>query len=231
MEVTYSLGKKISFRSDGIENEWNELENHINGTKSDFLRDCVVRQVRITDDLTELKSELKESELKLKTEMQYIENLKKKIGEIEENQRINAENELLIGEMMEIAKKVYENEGLTKERILAIAKDKIDPNLLANRLMEEGYDIGKERKIERQFVEDETGAKHEVREYVRKEKSPLEVLLAGFQRKYNPKIHGDNPIEYLEKNKDKYSQMCESFDDSDVTFDSFKEYLTRYRKS
>lgn len=143
---TKIMGKRISFRQEGIEKEWEELKNHISGSRSDFLRECIRKQVKMSDDLTELKNELKERELKLKMDIQYIENIKNQIKAIEENHRINAKNELLIAEKIMIAKNVYENEGLTKDRIISIAKDEIDPILLINRLHEEGYDIGKKEK-------------------------------------------------------------------------------------
>ena len=37
---------KISIRLTGIEKEWSELDQHIDCTKSEFLRQCIVKQYK-----------------------------------------------------------------------------------------------------------------------------------------------------------------------------------------
>ena len=40
------MDNKISIRIEGIEKEWSELDQHIDCSKSEFLRRCIVKQCK-----------------------------------------------------------------------------------------------------------------------------------------------------------------------------------------
>lgn len=219
---------KISIRITGIEEEWEELQKYIVGTRSEFLRKCIVDKVKRRDELTELVNELKEKQLIAELASDDVRVTEEKIAHLKKQQSINAKNEVLIQELLETCRKVAHNEGLTEKRVMAIADDKIDYRILMGKLRDEGIKFSNDEKIEKRIVQSKDGESVEVKTYTRPEKSSFEILKSIFQRDYNSRGYKKDPINFLEENKDRYTKMCSNYDN--LSYPSFKKKLKEIYK-
>ncbi|WP_407454352.1 hypothetical protein [Methanobrevibacter sp.] len=218
------MSKKITIRIDGIEKEWDELPYYLSCTRSEFIRECIVERVNKKDELTELQKKHKEKTHEkglLDEEIIYLE---KKMNELEELQQKNLKDEILINTLLDTCRTVANTEGLTEERVIAIANDKINYKVLINRLRDEGFKIKDIPDIQKSFTKDENGNQIPVKSYERKEKSSLESVTNAFKRNYNRQTMGD-PIKYLESEKERYETMCKNVG---MTYDTFKKHLKKY---
>lgn len=221
------MTEKTSIRLTGIEEEWEELTKHISGSRSDFLRKCIVEKVQCKDEHTELLKKLKEKKIEMEMLQEEVENLEKRLSTLQKQQSLNAKNELLISELLETCRTVAYNEGLTEKRVMAIANDKINYRLLINRLEEEGIKIVDGNENNTRLVETKNGDTATVKPYVaHREKSSFETLLSIFKRDYNHNGFNKSPIKFLDENKERYETMCSKYDN--MSYASFKKKLKEY---
>ena len=221
------MGNKISIRMDGIEKEWSELDQHIDCTKSEFIRRCIVKQCNKKDSLTEVKREIEKLYYEKKKIEEEISEKEELAEELEKTYAFNANNRLVMEELLEICKTVAMNEGLTEERVIAIANDKVNYKILIKKLKEEeGITILDENKIKKQFVKTKDGDSVLVTNPRRKEKSSFEILHDNIMRRFRSDKTTNDIIDFLEKNKEIYIKMC---DKSDITYEDFKNKLKYYR--
>ena len=113
--------------------DWQELDNNINTSKSQFIRDAIKKQNEKDTDLKELHKKLK----RLENEKQLIEceikETKKLIHELNEKQTENENNTVLIMDKMETINNIINNTGgITEKQIKTIADNEIKPQILIN---------------------------------------------------------------------------------------------------
>ena len=220
---------KISIRLTGIEKEWSELDQHIDCTKSEFLRQCIVKQCNKKDSLTEVKREIEELYYEKKRIEEEILEKEELAEELEKIYAFNANNRLVMDALLETCKTVAMNEGLTEERVIAIANDKVNYKILIKKLKEEeGITLLDENKIKKQFVKTKDGDSVLVTTPCRKEKSSFEILYDNLMRRFRSDKNTTDPIELLKKNKKAYMKMCDKY--PDITYNEFKNKLKTYKK-
>lgn len=77
--------------------EWDKLGDYIGGrSKSEFLRECITKQIGITDTVSELKKEIHELDYQISMLEEERKEKKKKLGELLKSQEDNADNELML---------------------------------------------------------------------------------------------------------------------------------------
>ena len=222
------MSNKISLRLNGIEKEWSELDQHIDCTKSEFLRQCIVKQCNKKDSLTEVKRDIEELYYEKKRIEEEILEKEELAEDLEKIYAFNANNRLVMDALLETCKTVAMNEGLTEERVIAIANDKVNYKILIKKLKdEEGITILDENKIKKQFVKTKDGDSVLVTTPFRKEKSSFEILYDNFMRRFRSDKTINDPIDFLEKNKEIYMKMCDKR--PDITYKEFKNKLKTYK--
>lgn len=195
--------KMVSFYCDP--NEWQELPNNINCSCSEFLRQCISKQINKSDKITELRKQLLEKENEKKIIELEIKDIQEHILNLENEQLQNENNQLLIYNKMDIIKKVAENEnGITEKRIITIANDEIKPFILIREAKKQGIKIIDKDKQTNSRILNEVESKPETKE------SQLLTIIRLFERSYKSnKVYNDK-LKYLENNKEHYKTMCES---------------------
>ena len=197
-------------------NEWEELPNNINCSKSEFLRQCVSKQINKSDKITELRKLLLEKENEKKLIDFEIKDIKEQIFKLENEQLQNENNTILILNKMDIIKKVAENEnGITEKRIKTIANDEIKPYILIRNAKEQGIKIIDEDK------QTNSKLKQVENEPATKEKQ-LRTIIKLFNRSFNGQHTYKNKLDYLEHNKEHYKTMCEN---KEINFNDLLNYV------
>lgn len=128
--------------------DWQELDNNINTSKSQFIRDAIKRQNEKDTDLKELHKKLK----RLENEKQLIEceikETKKEIHKLNQIQTENENNTILIMDKMETINNIINNNGgITEKQINTIANNEIKPEILIKECRTQGLKIIKENQI------------------------------------------------------------------------------------
>lgn len=197
------------------------------GSVSQHLREHIHNYVNLDNNLNDLKLELNNKIIERDNLNLDIEMLQSKIKELETTLKENEKNNNLILELMETIKNVskneYNNNGITKERIKAIANNKINPTLLIKECKKQGIKIIKESEITTSEI------KSEINNIDNKldNKPPIETLARAFFREfknqYNQIKYKDNKKAFLKDksiNK-KYKAMCKN----KVDFKEFETYI------
>lgn len=214
--------KLVSFRCDVA--EWEELPNNINCSISEFLRQCISKQNKKSDKITELRKKLIELENDKKLIELEIKDIKQAIYEQENLLNNNANDTILIYNKMDIIKKVAENEnGITEKRIKTIANDEIKPHILINKAKEQGIKIiDNDKQTNSRIIKQVE--KPETRE------NKLNVILKRFNRQHTSfnnsnQFNKMNSIEFLENHKEQYKKMCEN---DGINFNDFKNIIVSH---
>lgn len=190
--------------------QWQELPNNINCSSSEFLRQCISKQINKSDKVTELRKKLIELENEKKLIEFEIKDTKEEIYNLEQIQINNENNTILILNKMDIIKTVAENEnGITEQRIITIANDEIKPYILIKEAKKQGIKIiDKDKQSNSKTIKQDNESKPETKE------QKLNKILKRFNRhlkSFNSsnQYNKMNAFEFLEKNKDHYYKMCE----------------------
>ena len=196
--------KAVSFRCDPL--EWEELQNNINCSISEFLRQCISKQNKKSDKITELRKKLIELENDKKLIEMEIKDIKQAIYEQENLLNDNANDINLIYNKMDIIKKVAENEnGITEKRIKTIANDEIKPYILINEAKKQGIKIIDKDKQTNSKIINKNESKPET------SNDNLNTIIRLMNRNYKSQQGKyKNRLNYLESNKEHYKTMCEN---------------------
>ena len=195
------------------------------GCVSQHLREHIHNYVNLDNNLNDLKLELNNKIIERDNLNLDIEMLQSKIKELETTLKENEKNNNLILELMETIKSVSNNEfnnnGITKDRLNAIANNKINPKLLIKECKKQGVKIIKESEITNSNItENKKGVN----------KTPIETLARAFFREFK---NQHNQIKYKGNKKaflndksinKKYKAMCKN----KVDFKEFETYILNH---
>ena len=195
------------------------------GSVSQHLREHIHNYVNLDNNLNDLKLELNNKIIERDNLNLEIEMLQSKIKELETTLKENEKNNNLILELMEtiktVSKNIYNNEGITKDRIKAIANNKINPTLLIKECKKQGIKIIKESEITTSNIKPNNKGV---------EKSEVEKMAIRFFREFN---NQHNKIKYKDNKKaflndksinKKYKAMCKN----KVDFKEFETYILNH---
>ena len=214
--------KMVSFYCDP--NEWQELPNNINCSCSEFLRQCISKQINKSDKITELRKQLLEKENEKKIIELEIKDIKESILNLENEQLQNENNQLLIYNKMDIIKKVAENEnGITEKRIITIANDEIKPFILIREAKKQGIKIIDKDKQTNSRIINKVESKPETKE------NNLLLLVKILNRNFKTqeKQFNNNKLKFLEHDKEHYKTMCEK---KGINYNDLKNYVIQEKK-
>lgn len=214
--------KMVSFYCDP--NEWQELPNNINCSCSEFLRQCISKQINKSDKITELRTQLLEKENEKKIIELEIKDIKESILNLENEQLQNESNQLLIYNKMDIIKKVAENEnGITEKRIITIANDEIKPFILIREAKKQGIKIIDKDKQTNSRIINKVESKPETKE----KNLLLLVKLLNRNFKTQEKQFNNDKLKFLEHDKEHYKTMCEK---KGINYNDLKNYVIQEKK-
>lgn len=214
--------KMVSFYCDP--NEWQELPNNINCSCSEFLRQCISKQINKTDKITELRKQLLEKENEKKIIELEIKDIKESILNLENEQLQNENNQLLIYNKMDIIKKVAENEnGITEKRIITIANDEIKPFILIREAKKQGIKIIDKDKQTNSRIINKVESKPETKE----KNLLLLVKILNRNFKTQEKQFNNDKLKFLEHDKEHYKTMCEK---KGINYNDLKNYVIQEKK-
>ena len=208
--------KLVSFWCDP--NEWEELPNNINCSKSEFLRQAVSNQIKKSDKITELRKKLIELENERQIIDLEIKDIKQAINEQENLLNDNANNINLIYNKMDIVRTVANNEnGITEQRIKKIANDEIKPYVLINEARKQGINI----------IDKDKQTNSKIINPVETENPPenkFKTIIRVFKRNFknNQEKYNNNALKFLESDKERFKIMCNK---KGVDFKEFSDYV------
>ena len=189
---------------------------------SKFLRECIDNYINIDNSLTDLKIELNHKLNERNSLNVEIEILESQIKELETTLKENENNNNIIVELMQTVKNVSKNEfnnnGITKDRLNAIANNKIDVTLLIKECRKQDINIIKPGKVTNSTI----------KETKNNSMDPVIKIAKSFYREfnnqYNKAIYGNDVNKFFDnkKNEDKYILMCNR---KEVNFKEFKSYV------
>lgn len=214
--------KMVSFYCDP--NDWQELPNNINCSCSEFLRQCISKQINKSDKITELRKLLLEKENEKKIIDLEIKDIKESILNLENEQLQNENNQLLIYNKMDIIKKVAENEnGITEKRIITIANDEIKPFILIREAKKQGIKIIDKDKQTNSRIINKVESKPETKE------NNLLLLVKILNRNFKrqEKQFNNDKLKFLEHEKEHYKTMCEK---KGINYNDLKNYVIQEKK-
>lgn len=214
--------KMVSFYCDP--NEWQELPNNINCSCSEFLRQCISKQINKSDKITELRKLLLEKENEKKIIDLEIKDIKESILNLENEQLQNESNQLLIYNKMDIIKKVAKNEnGITEKRIITIANDEIKPFILIREAKKQGIKIIDKDKQTNSRIINKVESKPETKE------NNLLLLVKILNRNFKTqeKQFNNDKLKFLEHDKEHYKTMCEK---KGINYNDLKNYVIQEKK-
>lgn len=214
--------KMVSFYCDP--NEWQELPNNINCSCSEFLRQCISKQINKSDKITELRKLLLEKENEKKIIDLEIKDIKESILNLENEQIQNENNQLLIYNKMDIIKKVAKNEnGITEKRIITIANDEIKPFILIREAKKQGIKIIDKDKQTNSRIINKVESKPETKE------NNLLLLVKILNRNFKrqEKQFNNDKLKFLEHDKEHYKIMCEK---KGINYNDLKNYVIQEKK-
>lgn len=214
--------KMVSFYCDP--NEWQELPNNINCSCSEFLRQCISKQINKSDKITELRKLLLEKENEKKIIDLEIKDIKESILNLENEQLQNENNQLLIYNKMDIIKKVAKNEnGITEKRIITIANDEIKPFILIREAKKQGIKIIDKDKQTNSRIINKVESKPETKE------NNLLLLVNILNRNFKrqEKQFNNDKLKFLEHDKEHYKTMCEK---KGINYNDLKNYVIQEKK-
>lgn len=214
--------KMVSFYCDP--NEWQELPNNINCSCSEFLRQCISKQINKSDKITELRKLLLEKENEKKIIDLEIKDIKESILNLENEQLQNENNQLLIYNKMDIIKKVAQNEnGITEKRIITIANDEIKPFILIREAKKQGIKIIDKDKQTNSRIINKVESKPETKE------NNLLLLVKILNRNFKrqEKQFNNDKLKFLEHEKEHYKTMCEK---KGINYNDLKNYVIQEKK-
>lgn len=205
--------------------EWQELENNINTSKSEFIRDAIKKQNEKDTDIKELRKKL----LRLENDKKLIEceikDTKELIYKLDKLQEDNENNTILIMDKMETIKRIVNNQGgITEKQINNIANNEIKPYILIKECEKQGLKIINANKINK----DKQGNIIKVTPKAKEtdKRNPLKIALNIFNRSFNNEKHkfNNDRSKFLKANETRFKTICEK---QGIKFNVFKDHVLK----
>lgn len=186
-----------------IEKETNKELNKICAfygiPQSQYIRQLIEQAINnFSNDLNELK-QLRNEKTNERNLIDFeIEQINNNINTIIQEQKQNEKDNNILLEIMEIIKQVAINEnGISKDRINIINKNRIRTSIILKECQEQGIKIIKEN----QKINSKTPKK-------KKEKEQITKVYNLFKRSYTNQYKYNNPISYLKADNERYKTIC-----------------------
>lgn len=219
---TLKKPKRISLNIE--EEQYYRLKQNVNSV-SEFLRQCMDNYLNTNNNLTDLKIELNRKINERNNLNVDIEILENQIKELETTLKENENNNNMLLELMEIVKKVCESEfnnnGITKDRVTAIANNKINPSILIKECEKQGIKLIKNSQITNSKI------RPEINNIDNKlnNKNPFNTICKSFFREWNSqhtKEKYKTKKRFIEapQIENKFKLMC---DNTGISFKKFKD--------
>lgn len=207
--------------------EWQELDNNINCSRSQFIRDAIKKQNEQDTDIKEARKKL----LRLENEKKLIEceikDTKELIYNLDKLQQENENNTIFLMDKLDIIRTVAENEnGITEKRIITIANNEIKPIVLINEAKKNGIKIINEN--EKQKRTDKNGKAINIKpvEKETKTRNSFTTLTKMFNRSFRSEKekYNNNISRFLKANETRFRTMCEK---QKINYNDFKEHILK----
>lgn len=221
---TLKKPKRISLNIE--EEQYYRLKQNVNSV-SEFLRQCMDNYLNTNNNLTDLKIELNKKINERNNLNVDIEILENQIKELETTLKENENNNNMLLELMEIVKKVCESEfnnnGITKDRVTAIANNKINPSILIKECEKQGIKIIKNNQITNSKIRPEI---NNIDNRLNN-KTPLNTIIKSFFREWKSE-HTEKKYKtkkrFIEapQIENKFKLMCNN---KEISFKEFKDYV------
>lgn len=203
--------------------DWQELPSNINCSCSEFLRQCISKQINKSDKITELRKRLLEKENEKKIIELEIKDIKESILNLENEQLQNENNQLLIYNKMDIIRTVAENEnGITEKRITTIANDEIKPYVLIREAKRQGIKIIDNDEQNNSKVLNKVESQPETKE--NKLNKMINRLNRSFKSGNTAKRFNNDKLKYLNSYESKYKLMCKQ---ESINYNDLKDYVIK----
>lgn len=220
--------KRISLNVE--EEQYYRLKQNVNSV-SEFLRRSMDNYLNTNNNLTDLKIELNRKINERNNLNVDIEILENQIKELETTLKENENNNNMLLELMEIVNNVCKNEfnnnGIPKDRVTAIANNKINPSILIKECERQGVKIIKNSQITNSKIRPETNNKIDIKQ---DNNNPFNKIVKLFFREcnnqYNKEIY-KTKHKFLKNppTQNKYKSMCEN---KGIDFKKFKDYVLNH---
>jgi len=206
--------------------EWQELDNNINTSKSQFIRDAIKKQNEKDTDIKEARKKL----LKLENDKKLIEceikDTKELILKLENIQTENENNTILIMDKMETINNIVNNQGgITENQIKTIANNELKPYVLINECKKRNIKIVNENQINKDKQGNIINVKPKAKETENK-RNPFKTMLNIFNRHYNndKAKYNYDVSKFLKANETDFKTMCEK---QGVNYNKFKDHVLK----
>ncbi|MBQ3414950.1 MAG: hypothetical protein IJH39_06315 [Clostridia bacterium] len=216
--------KRISLNIE--EEQYYKLKQNVNSVSA-FFRQCMDNYLNTNNNLTDLKIELNRKINERNNLNVDIEILENQIKELETTLKENENNNNMLLELMEIVKKVCESEfnnnGITKDRVTAIANNKINPSILIKECEKQGIKIIKNSQITNSKIRPEI---NNIDNRLNN-KNPLNTIIKSFFREWksqHTKKKYKTKKRFIEapQIENKFKLMCNT---KEISFKEFKDYV------
>lgn len=214
----------VNFRIN--KNDWQELDNNINTSKSQFIRDAIKKQNEKDTDIKELRKKLMQLENDKKLIECEIKDTKKLIHELNEIQTENENNTILIMDKMETINNIVNNQGgITEKQIKTIANNELKPQILIKECEKQGLKIINENKINK----DKQGNIINVKSRQRNEpinKDPLISIINIFNRSFrsDKAKYNNDKSKFLKANETRFKTMCQN---KGISYNKFLDHVLK----
>ena len=203
--------------------EYNILSSRVPNV-SDFFRECINNYINVENNLNDLKMELHNKILERDNLNLEIETLQNQIMTLENNLKENENNKNILNELIGIVKDVsmneFNNNGITKDRIKAIANNKINPARLIKECKKHNIKIIKESQVTNSKIKKENTVNN----------NPMTSIIKLFNREFNSQNnqlkYNNDKIKFLNAKEinNKFNAICTN---KGVSFNEFKAYILR----
>lgn len=215
--------KLISIRVN--KKHWQELDNNINTSKSQFIRNCIKKQIEKDTDIKELRKKLINLENDKKLIECEIKDTKELIYKLDKLQQENENNTILLMDKMETIKNIVNNQGaITEKQINNIANNEIKPYILIKECEKQGLKIIDANKLNK----DKKGNIIKVTPKAKEtdKRNPLKVALNIFNRHFNSEKHkyNNDRSKFLKANETRFKKICKK---QGIKFNNFKDHVLK----
>lgn len=216
--------KRISLNIE--EEQYYKLKQNVNSVSA-FFRQCMDNYLNTNNNLTDLKIELNRKINERNNLNVDIEILENQIKELETTLKENENNNNMLLELMEIVKKVCESEfnnnGITKDRVTAIANNKINPSILIKECEKQGIKLIKNSQITNsKIIPKVNNIDNKLNN-----KNPFNTICKSFFREWNSqhtKEKYKTKKRFIEapQIENKFKLMCNT---KEISFKKFKDHV------
>lgn len=216
---------KVNFRIN--KNDWQELDNNINTSRSQFIRDAIKKQNEKDTDIKELRKKLMQLENDKKIIECEIKDTKELILKLDNIQTENENNKILIMDKMETINNIVNNQGaITEKQINTIANNELKPYILINECKKQKIKIVNENQINKDKQGNPINMKTRPKETKNKNHDikTWQRAIKEFNNNWQSNQHNYKDKEaYLLANETHYKNIC---NDPHI-YKNFKDHVLR----